>query len=104
MLASGLLRGLHRHLQRHPHHVAALLPLVREPLAGGEPLEARVVDGGREVEQRVRLRGGTESVAKEAAETIYEKAAEEMIKIASSLLTSHFISCHLSVKHGVKAV
>ena len=44
--------GLHRHLQRHPRHVAALLPLVREPLAGGEPLEARVVDGGREVEQR----------------------------------------------------
>ena len=32
--------------------MAALLPLVREPLAGREPLEARVVDGGREVEQR----------------------------------------------------
>ena len=44
--------GLHRHLQRHPRHVAALLPLVREPLAGGEPLKARVIDGGREVEQQ----------------------------------------------------
>ena len=46
--------GPHRHLQRHPRHVAALLLLliVREPLAGREPLEARVVDGGREVEQR----------------------------------------------------
>ena len=44
--------GPYRHLQRDPRHVAALLPLVREPLAGGEPLEARVVDGGREVEQR----------------------------------------------------
>ena len=42
--------GLHRHLQRHPRHVAALLPLVREPLAGGEPLKARVIDG--EVEQQ----------------------------------------------------
>ena len=42
--------GLHRHLQRHPHHMAALLPLVREPLAGGEPLKARVIDG--EVEQQ----------------------------------------------------
>ena len=42
--------GPHRHLQRHPRHVAALLPLVREPLAGGEPLKARVIDG--EVEQQ----------------------------------------------------
>ena len=38
--------GLHCHLQRHPRHMAALLPLVREPL------EARVIDGGREVEQQ----------------------------------------------------
>ena len=44
--------GPYRHLQRHPRHVAALLPLVREPLAGGEPLKARVIDGGREVEQQ----------------------------------------------------
>ena len=44
--------GLHCHLQRHPRHMAALLPLVREPLAGGEPLKARVIDGGREVEQQ----------------------------------------------------
>jgi len=42
--------GLHCHLQRHPRHMAALLPLVREPLAGGEPLKARVIDG--EVEQQ----------------------------------------------------
>ena len=42
--------GPHRHLQRQPRHVAALLPLVREPLAGGEPLKARVIDG--EVEQQ----------------------------------------------------
>ena len=42
--------GPYRHLQRHPRHVAALLPLVREPLAGGEPLKARVIDG--EVEQQ----------------------------------------------------
>ena len=44
--------GPHRYLQRHPRHGAALLPLVREPLAGGEPLKARVIDGGREVEQQ----------------------------------------------------
>ena len=42
--------GPYRHLQRQPRHVAALLPLVREPLAGGEPLKARVIDG--EVEQQ----------------------------------------------------
>ena len=49
--------GPHRHLQRHPRHGAALLLLllVREPLAGREPLEARVFDGGREVSSEMSL-------------------------------------------------
>ena len=51
-VGAGLHCHLQRHLQRHPRHMAALLPLVREPLAGGEPLKARVIDGGREVEQQ----------------------------------------------------